>query len=124
MPSQKGRRTRQRRASPWQGSVRLGMVFAVLIGVNVYFFLLRGGTSLRALMKTTELQKANPAAAPTGAIKRSFSRDKRRRRPRTEARLAPICNDGSSGPSEWPDPMASEAVMNFPIAVRNGMYPL
>src|SRR6185312_5398811 len=59
MPSQKGRRTsKSRRASPWQGSVRLGLVFAVLIGVNVYFFFLRGGTSLRALMKTTELQKA------------------------------------------------------------------
>jgi murein DD-endopeptidase MepM/ murein hydrolase activator NlpD len=43
------------------------MVFAVLIGVNVYFFFLRGGTSLRALMKTTELQKASPTDAPTGA---------------------------------------------------------
>jgi murein DD-endopeptidase MepM/ murein hydrolase activator NlpD len=38
------------------------MVFVVLIGVNVYFFLLRGGTSLRALMKTTELAKQNPTA--------------------------------------------------------------
>src|SRR3954466_4878901 len=64
MPANKGRRTgSKRRASPWQGSVRLGMVFAVLIGVNVYFFLLRGGTSLRALMKTTELAKQNPGAA-------------------------------------------------------------
>jgi murein DD-endopeptidase MepM/ murein hydrolase activator NlpD len=41
------------------------MVFFVLIGVNIYFFFLRGGTSLRALMKTTELVKANPATAPT-----------------------------------------------------------
>lgn len=57
-------RSRKRRASPWQGSVRLGLVFVVLIGVNVYFFLLRGGTSLRALMKTTELAKQNPSAAP------------------------------------------------------------
>src|SRR5207247_2287776 len=70
MPAQKGHR--KGRASPWQGSVRLGMVFVVLIGVNVYFFLLRGGTSLRALMKTTELAKQNPAAAtplvaPSGA---------------------------------------------------------
>ena len=62
MPAQKGRR--KRRASPWQGSVRLGMVFVVLIGVNVYFFFLRGGTSLRALMKTTELAKQNPATSP------------------------------------------------------------
>ncbi|HEX4458840.1 MAG TPA: M23 family metallopeptidase [Polyangia bacterium] len=72
MPAQKGRRSK-RRASPWQGSVRLGMVFAVLIGVNVYFFFLRGGTSLRALMKTTELAKHDPSAAsallaqPSGA---------------------------------------------------------
>src|SRR6476659_9645231 len=66
MPQPKGRK--KRRASPWQGSVRLGMVFAVLIGVNVYFFFLRGGTSLRALMKTTELAKSNPtAAAPISA---------------------------------------------------------
>src|SRR5512147_1884563 len=57
-------RSKKRRASPWQGSVRLGMVFTVLIGVNVYFFFLRGGTSLRALMKTTEMAKANPAATP------------------------------------------------------------
>jgi len=42
MPAQKGRKSKKRRASPWQGSVRLGAVFAVLIGVNVYFFLLRG----------------------------------------------------------------------------------
>jgi murein DD-endopeptidase MepM/ murein hydrolase activator NlpD len=62
MPAQKGRRSK-RRASPWQGSVRLGMVFAILIGVNVYFFFLRGGTSLRALMKTTELAKHDPSVA-------------------------------------------------------------
>src|SRR5215813_11102170 len=68
MPAQKGRRnSSKRRANPWQGSVRLGAVFAVLIGVNVYFFLLRGGTSLRALMKTTELAKSNPNAAPLSA---------------------------------------------------------
>ncbi len=63
MPAKKGRHSK-RRASPWQGSVRLGMVFVVLIGVNVYFFFLRGGTSLRALMKTTELAKASPGASP------------------------------------------------------------
>src|SRR5438309_8975609 len=60
----KSKRKSRRRVSPWQGSLRLLLVFAVLIGVNVYFFLLRGGTSLRALMKTTELAKSNSAAAP------------------------------------------------------------
>ncbi|MCU1282851.1 MAG: Peptidase [bacterium] len=64
MPAQKGRRSSKRRASPWQGSVRLGMVFVVLIGVNVYFFFLRGGTSLRALMKTTELAKSSSSSTP------------------------------------------------------------
>ncbi|MGZ3442825.1 MAG: hypothetical protein ACXVDD_25065, partial [Polyangia bacterium] len=44
--------------------MRLGMVFAVLIGVNVYFFFLRGGTSLRALMKTTELAKSSSSMTP------------------------------------------------------------
>jgi murein DD-endopeptidase MepM/ murein hydrolase activator NlpD len=63
MPAQKGRR--KRRPSPWQGSVRLGLVFAVLIGVNVYFFFLRGGTSLRALMKATEMAKTTSDAAPS-----------------------------------------------------------
>src|SRR3954454_3394642 len=65
MPSQRKearRKGTRRRASPWQGSVRLGLVFAVLIGVNVYFFFLRGGTSLRALMKTTELAKSSSSA--------------------------------------------------------------
>jgi murein DD-endopeptidase MepM/ murein hydrolase activator NlpD len=62
MPAKKGRS--RRRASPWQGSLRLGLVFAVLIGVNVYFFLLRGGTSVRDLIKTTELNKQN-APAPS-----------------------------------------------------------
>ncbi|MCU1283059.1 MAG: Peptidase [bacterium] len=67
MPAQKGRKSK-RRASPWQGSVRLGMVFVVLIGVNVYFFFLRGGTSLRALMKTTELAKSSSStSAPVAA---------------------------------------------------------
>jgi murein DD-endopeptidase MepM/ murein hydrolase activator NlpD len=83
MSPHKGRRSK-RRASPWQGSVRLGMVFVVLIGVNVYFFFLRGGTSLRALMKTTELAKSNTATtapivaapgAPAPAVAKQKSDD-------------------------------------------------
>ena len=64
---------------------------------------------------------ANPAAAPTGAIRRILSLDICRRRPRAEAMHAPICSAGSSGPRECPEPMASAAVMNFPMAVRKGM---
>jgi len=59
----KSKRKRPRRVSPWQGSLRLLLVFAVLIGVNVYFFFLRGGTSLRALLKTTELAREGQPAA-------------------------------------------------------------
>ncbi len=42
---------------------------------------------------------ASPAAAPTGAISRMRSRDSRVRQPSAEASPAPICSDGSSGPS-------------------------
>lgn len=42
----------------------MGLLFTALIGVNVYFFLLRGGTSLRALLHTSELGKqVGPQAA-------------------------------------------------------------
>ncbi len=64
---------------------------------------------------------ARPAAAPTGAISRMLSRESRSLRPMAEARLAPICSEGSSGPSDCPEPMASAEVMNLPSAVRSGM---
>jgi murein DD-endopeptidase MepM/ murein hydrolase activator NlpD len=64
MPSTKKRMRRRRAAPPWQGTVRLGLVFAALIGINVYILLLRGGTSLRALLRTSERGKAGtPIAA-------------------------------------------------------------
>jgi murein DD-endopeptidase MepM/ murein hydrolase activator NlpD len=70
MSAKKGRR--RRRATPWQGSLRLALVIAALGAVNVYFFMFRGGTSVRDLMKTAELNKQiapapslpPPAAAP------------------------------------------------------------
>jgi murein DD-endopeptidase MepM/ murein hydrolase activator NlpD len=72
MPKQK--RKSRRRVSPWQGSLRLLLVFAVLIGVNVYFFFLRGGTSLRALLKTAEMAKTQPAAIyPNGGPPKAAS---------------------------------------------------
>jgi hypothetical protein len=67
---------------------------------------------------------ANPAAAPTGAISRIRSRCNLIFLPTAEAMHAPICNEGSSGPKECPEPIASADVMNFPIAVRIGMLPL
>jgi hypothetical protein len=41
-----------------------------------------------------------------------------------DATPAPICSEGSSGPSEWPPPMAMAAVRNFPIIVLNEIKPL
>ena len=66
---------------------------------------------------------ASPAAAPTGAIKRTFSRERCSRRPSADAIPAPICSEGSSGPSDWPLPMASAHIRNFPITVSKGIYP-
>ena len=45
---------------------------------------------------------AKPAAAPTGASKRKFSRDNSSRRPSADAKDAPICSEGSSGPKIVP----------------------
>ena len=64
---------------------------------------------------------AKPAAAPTGAINRTFLARQRNRRPSAEAMPAPICSEGSSGPSDCPVPMASAQVTNFPMTVLKGM---
>ena len=47
------RRTPARHAA----SLRLGLVFAGLIGLNVYFFFFRGGTSLPGLLKAAEIHR-------------------------------------------------------------------
>ena len=64
MPAPRSKR-RPRRASPWQGTLRVGLVFVGLIGVNVYFFFLRGGTSLRDLLRASEVKRQ---VGPPGAI--------------------------------------------------------
>ena len=46
-----------RRKNGWQGSMRLGALFAVLVGINIYVFFFRGGTSIRDLLKTSALSK-------------------------------------------------------------------
>src|SRR6202453_1758845 len=66
---------------------------------------------------------ASPAAAPMGANMRSRSRERLRRRLTIEATPAPICREGSSGPSENPPPMERAEVMNFPMTVRKEIYP-
>ncbi len=65
MPRKKQRS--RKRVSPWQGTLRLGLVFSVLISINVYFFFLRGGTSIRALIRKTELAKQTTSAAIAGS---------------------------------------------------------
>jgi murein DD-endopeptidase MepM/ murein hydrolase activator NlpD len=62
MPAKKARS--RRRATPWQGSLRLVLVIGALAAVNVYFFVFRGGTSVRDLMKTASLAKQSAPAVP------------------------------------------------------------
>jgi murein DD-endopeptidase MepM/ murein hydrolase activator NlpD len=59
---------RRRHSSPWKGTIRLGAVFTLLVAVNVYFFFLRGGTSLPDLHKLSE-EKKGPAAVVPPAVK-------------------------------------------------------
>ncbi len=47
MPSGKRRRAP---ASPWQGSLRVGLAFGLLIALNTYFIFLRHGTSVQTLL--------------------------------------------------------------------------
>jgi murein DD-endopeptidase MepM/ murein hydrolase activator NlpD len=70
MPRPTSARSR-RRPSPWRGTIRLTLVFAFLIAVNVYYFFFRGGTSLRDLQRLSEEKKGPsalviPPAAPPG----------------------------------------------------------
>ena len=52
-------RKRARRRSGWKGSMRLGALFAVLVGINVYVFFFRGGTSIQDILKTSAINKAS-----------------------------------------------------------------
>src|ERR1700691_1420938 len=54
---------------------------------------------------------ARPAAAPIGENMRNRPRERFGRRLTIEATPAPICSDGSSGPSENPPPIERAAVM-------------
>ena len=55
-------RKRARRRSGWAGSMRVGALFAVLLGVNVYVFFFRGGTSIQDILKTNAINKQNKAS--------------------------------------------------------------
>lgn len=57
-----------RRKSGWQGSMRLGALFTVLVGINVYVFFFRGGTSIHDLLKTSAAINKKPVAlSPKGS---------------------------------------------------------
>src|SRR5512137_3043110 len=63
------RRTRGRLrtgGSPLQGSLRLFVLLAVLVGVNVYVFFYRGGTSVKDVLKAAALPHQKSAMGPTG----------------------------------------------------------
>lgn len=58
---------RRRPPHRFRGTVRLTLVFGVLLGVNFYFFFVRGGTSLRDLMRPGGILAAHSAAGLVAA---------------------------------------------------------
>ena len=54
----RNQRKRARRRGGWKGSMRLGALFAVLVGINLYVFFFRGGTSIQDILKTSAINKA------------------------------------------------------------------
>jgi murein DD-endopeptidase MepM/ murein hydrolase activator NlpD len=64
-------RGRAKRRAGWRGSMRLGALFAVLVGINVYVFFFRGGTSIHDVLKTSSIARKNVALAAKGSAKSS-----------------------------------------------------
>lgn len=62
-----------RRAPAMRGTVRLGMLFAVLIGINVYVFFFRGDKSIGELLKAGAMQRPRRSTASTSNGKKSAS---------------------------------------------------
>lgn len=54
---------RSKRGGSWRGSMRLGLLFAVLVGINVYVFFFRGGTSIQDILKASAIKKSGEDAA-------------------------------------------------------------
>ncbi len=52
-----------RRKSSFKGSLRLGVLFAVLLGINAYVFFFRGGTSIQDILKASAIQRQGGEAA-------------------------------------------------------------
>lgn len=61
-------RTRRRgKSSPWKGTIRMVVVFGVLLAVNAYAFIFRKGTSLSALLAAARSQPVAAAVPTKGA---------------------------------------------------------
>jgi murein DD-endopeptidase MepM/ murein hydrolase activator NlpD len=58
----RSQRNRARRRGSLRGSVRLGALFTVLLGINVYVFFFRGGTSIQDILKTSVINKKSATA--------------------------------------------------------------
>jgi murein DD-endopeptidase MepM/ murein hydrolase activator NlpD len=62
--------------------MRLGALFAVLVGVNIYVFFFRGGTSIHEVLKTSAIGKKNAALASKGERPLPGGKDKERATPK------------------------------------------
>src|SRR5688572_14369284 len=60
------RRKRRARSGTMRSSIRLGVVLALLVGINVYVFFFRGGTSIPDVQKAVKEAKIPGAPAPGG----------------------------------------------------------
>jgi murein DD-endopeptidase MepM/ murein hydrolase activator NlpD len=49
--------------------MRLGALFAVLVGINIYVFFFRGGTSIHDVLKTSSIARKSVALASKGSAK-------------------------------------------------------
>ena len=71
------RRTPRRRPAEWRGTLQLAAVFAALVGINVYVFFVRGGTSIRDVKKALKEARIAPTvtAEPVTASPECAFRD-------------------------------------------------
>ncbi len=78
-------RGRARRRGGLRGSMRLGALFAVLVGINIYVFFFRGGTSIHDVLKTSAIEKKKgPRAGASHASAAEKSRETSQSRPAPE----------------------------------------
>lgn len=90
-PRRQNRRRRQRGASSGHGGLPLALVFVVLVGINIYVFFFRGGTSIQDLMKASAITQARRGVErPTNAPRQRA----RAARPEAVPVVRPLARDG------------------------------